>query len=569
MNRKRCGMLAVGLACVGLGWMSQVSRGQQVVAPPLPPPEVSAPKANDTPPPPPPVPSAGAPSANTKPLVYTPVDATTQSAANEASKVAPASFTQSPAAPPTIEVTDATGKQEPGVSIEWVGTPNVRLNIPATCQILVKNTSQSTVHQVTVSYPLPEGVTVKGSEPRGVNYANVLTWSIGTLQPGQTQKIDLQVVAAKRGDLTCNATESFSGSSVMKLQVREPKLAMKLSGGEKVTVGDSTTINFVLSNPGDGTADGVKVRTQLPEGLEHARGRVLEFDVGSLAPQESRTVSLVCNAKSEGVQSVPLLALAEGSLTVSEIVKIDVMAPAVDVAVTGPKLRYLDRHAVFNFKVTNPSKATASKVVLTDVLPAGFKFHAASQGGKFDPNTRTVSWTLGDLPPGQSKDVALDVIASSVGEHKQVASASAARGTKQETQLVTKVEGIASLLIELADVDDPVEVGTETCYEIRVVNTGTKMETNLQVSCTIPDQMEFINAKCASGARHTLQGRELTFEPVAKLAPKADVIYRVLVKGKATGDLRFRTRVSADGLSQPVLREESTRVYGEEIANKQ
>jgi hypothetical protein len=75
--------------------------------------------------------------------------------------------------------------------------------------------------------------------------------------------------------------------------------------------------------------------------------------------------------------------------------------------------------------------------------------------------------------------------------------------------------------------------------------------------------MEFREAKAAGGVKHQVQGREVVFEPLPKLAPRADVVFRVMVRGVAPGDLRFRARITADGLSDPVLKEESTKVYGE------
>ena len=61
-----------------------------------------------------------------------------------------------------------------------------------------------------------------------------------------------------------------------------------------------------------------------------------------------------------------------------------------------------------------------------------------------------------------------------------------------------------------------------------------------------------------------MEGKEIIFEPLPKLAPRADAIYRVNVRGIAPGDLRFRARIKADGLTVPVLKEESTKVYGDE-----
>ena len=76
-----------------------------------------------------------------------------------------------------------------------------------------------------------------------------------------------------------------------------------------------------------------------------------------------------------------------------------------------------------------------------------------------------------------------------------------------------------------------------------------------------------VGTSCATRTRAGHIGpirREVIFEPLPKLAPRADIIYRVNVRGVAPGDLRFRARIKADGLTNPVLREESTKVYGDD-----
>jgi hypothetical protein len=89
------------------------------------------------------------------------------------------------------------------------------------------------------------------------------------------------------------------------------------------------------------------------------------------------------------------------------------------------------------------------------------------------------------------------------------------------------------------------------------------METNIEVVCTLPEQLEFRAAKCSTTLRHRQEGTELIFETLPRLAPKADVVYRVQARGVAPGDIRFRTRIKADGLREPMQREDSTRIYSD------
>jgi uncharacterized repeat protein (TIGR01451 family) len=466
---------------------------------------------------------------------------------------------------PGATADNPTGRQEPAVSLEWIGPVTARLNQPATYQILAKNISAAPVHNVVLHHRIPTGVRLGATDPKAVNEGGILTWDLGTLMPSQEKRIDLQIVPEAKVQFNCQASVTFTGSSTLKVLVREPKLVLKVAVPDKIVQGDTATVSLTVSNPGDGQADHVKVKALLPEGLEHARGKIVEVDLGNLTANENRTVQLVCLTKTPGPQVVDCTAVADAGLSAQDTAKLEVVLPRLDLAVSGPRLRYLERHATYTLKVTNPGSAAASNVSILHQLPQGFKFVTASNGGRHDLTTRTVAWFIGDLTPGESREVTLEAIAINVGDHRHTVSATAARGLKAEGDILTRVEGLSALLMELCDTDDPVEVGAETSYEIRVTNTGSKTETNLELVCTVPDKMEFRGAKSSTGCKYRVEGHDVIFEPLPRLAPRADAIYRVLVRGIAAGDLRFRARIRADGLTEPVLREESTKVYGDEV----
>lgn len=514
-------------------------------APTLPPPEIEVSLQ-----PPPSSPQSSPPTLPTSPSIPEPVD----------------SFPRlDPASMPTLVAPEAPAatKQEPAVSIEWVGAATARLHQPMTSQILVRNTGPAAVHNVVVRHRLNPGVTCKRTEPAAATERDDLVWTLGTLAPGQQRRLELQVVCNQRGALNCQATVTFASSAGQQVQVREPLLVLKMRAPDKVNVGDNVNLLFAVANPGDGVTELVKVKALLPEGLESSRGRVVELDIGNLAPKESRTLQIACVAKASGSHKSVIMANADGNLSASDHAMTEIVEAKLDLVVQGPKLRYLDRHAVYQLKVTNPGTAPAQNVTLHEIVPAGFKYHAATSGGRWEESTKTVSWQLGDLPPGQSREVSVELVASAAGEHRLQAQVVSARGVKTEAAAVTRIEGSSSLVIELVDLDDPVEVGGETAYEIRVTNAGTKMETNLELRCTLPDQVEFRGAKSIAGIHHRLEGRDVVFDSLPRLAPKADIIYRITVRGTAAADVRLRTRIRADSIPEGVLREESTRFYND------
>src|SRR5262249_20761495 len=130
------------------------------------------------------------------------------------------------------------GRQEPAVSLEWVGTPVAKVGQPADYSILVRNTCNIPVQQVTVRVRIPAGLTLMGSEPKATPEGGVMMWELGTLMAKQEKTVQLKMQPDVKGDVTPQAWVTFTGSSVMRIRVREPKLAIKASVPDKILVGD-------------------------------------------------------------------------------------------------------------------------------------------------------------------------------------------------------------------------------------------------------------------------------------------------------------------------------------------
>jgi hypothetical protein len=127
---------------------------------------------------------------------------------------------------------------------------------------------------------------------------------------------------------------------------------------------------------------------------------------------------------------------------------------------------------------------------------------------------------------------------------------------------VVSVEGVAAILFQLADVADPIEVGGETTYEIRVVNQGSKAATNIELLATFPPQLK---PRSAHGpTRDSVQGQEVRFQPLGRLPPKGETTYQIRAQGLGPGDLRVQVQLLTDEMQTPVTKEESTRVYADE-----
>ena len=370
------------------------------------------------------------------------------------------------------------------------------------------------------------------------------------------------VAAAGRGRDRQRGHAAFCAGASARTTATRPQLVLEAAAPSRVMIGTDLTLKIKLSNTGTGAATGVVLTETVPPGLKHPAGNELEFEVGTLKPGEHRELELALTAAQPGPLTNLLALRADADLAVETRTACEVIAPSLKVGVTGPKRRYLERSAIYSISVTNPGTAPAHDVELTAVLPKGLKFVEANNAGQFDPANGAVYWSLEQLPPGSTGTVTVTALPVEPGELKLHVQGRAKQGLLDELDETVVVEGIAAILFELVDVHDPIEVGGETSYEIRVINQGSKSASNVRVVALFPPQMQPVGAE--GPARHVIDGQRVLFDPVGQLGPKADMTYTVKAKALAAGDLRLRVQVVTDENRTPITREESTRVYSEE-----
>ena len=105
-------------------------------------------------------PSQFAPTEPVMPARFVPPEPAAPSRSAPTEPVMPARFVPPETAPSDIPSQPA-GRQEPAVSVEWIGPPIVRLHQAVPFQLVVKNTSTFPVEQTIVRQRVPAGVTVK------------------------------------------------------------------------------------------------------------------------------------------------------------------------------------------------------------------------------------------------------------------------------------------------------------------------------------------------------------------------------------------------------------------------
>ncbi len=459
--------------------------------------------------------------------------------------------------PTTVAATETAA-----ITLEWSKQSEINVGQECECRLAVKNTGKVAAREVAVDVQFPSTTRLIAALPRPSSSVKQLTWNFAEIAAGAEETIGVRLVPSERGELQAAATVRFTSAAPVRFQVSEPMLVLSIKGPKEVMMGDPASQTIMISNPGTGIASNVRIESQIPAGLEHPRGDRLMMEVGSLNPGESRAVRLALAAVEGGHHIIQVSAKADAALINNATAEINVIAPSVKLSLEGPSLRYIGRSAKYTLTVLNDGAAPSNNVRVMHRVPDGFQFVAADNGGKFDPSSMTATWFVGRLEPQQSAKLCIDLLPISVGSQVHHAGVVTEQGTKASAELATEVDGTASLVLEIIDRNDPVEVGTETDYEVRVRNNGSKSAKNVALACELPEGVTFIRANGPADSASANEKGRVVFKNLDQLEPGKTATFRIFVKGRLEGNHRFRARLASDSIQEPLIFEEMTRFYG-------
>ena len=561
--------------------------------PPAPPSNVVPPPSNVIPPLPPSFPVPPAPAGNVggtpKPLPSLPATPLLPPTGTpKPLPPLPGAAMPTPAATTGATVTAALPSRiSQSVTVEAVCPASVVYDQNFEYQLVVRNTGNVAVKNVRVEDEIPAAARYVSSDPPGEMNGDRLVWSVGTIDANAEKRIVVRLRPTEEGELRSRATVSFVGSVDAKMKVTRPRVTVTVSCPEVCRAGENAIFQIKVSNTGTGPAEKMVLRATMTDGLYYPKAggdtkpvTTLESELDKLPAGQTKTLNLPLNAIKAGLQSCRFMVTAAGSADATAKASVNVVEPLLRIAQTGPAKCLVRAEPTYEITLTNPGTAATDKITLDTVLPDGFEYVQGSDAATFNATTRAISWKLDHLPAGGSKAVAVKVRAAAAGDvvlrstaytgADPAAAAVPAGGAlpvkpagrlleaKADTSI--KAEGVAAVRFEVAGLENPVEVGKEAVYEIRVINQGTCACTNVQLL-----------AEMATGATHAgttgtqvkVQGQTLVFEKINTLPVKDVVVYRVRVRGNSDGYKRFRVQLTCDQVRTPVVKEESTRFYKE------
>jgi uncharacterized repeat protein (TIGR01451 family) len=490
-----------------------------------------------------------------------------------------------PAAP--VEETPAAPVQEnkfdqrkSDVSYSWQGFPQ-NVSNPSDAFILIErevptevrpgqdiryivrltNQSTFTVDQIIHTEKLSASLDFIGAEPFPEERDGELVWTFDGFAPGESKTITIEGQSMRTGSLRYTGDTALGfglGSLALTANAIQPELALAINNPSQSLINEMIPVAVTFQNTGTAPIqDAILVHT-FPRGLLTSDGKSrIELGLGDFQPGEIRTVEMELMGVETGNYETLLRATAKDGISASATLATSVVKPELVITADAPKLRYVGNIIEYNIEVQNTGDGVANNTEITQVLSDGTSLASADQGGV--ASGRTVVWTVGTLNPGQTKVVSTRVVGERIMIARSTTTATAQAADTVRAVMVTDVEGIEALLVEVVDDNDPVPVGESITYDIEVTNTGSLEATGITVEAELTPEMQFVESTGATKSR--LEGNKLFFDLLPALPPSAKATWKVRVDAVGEGDLRFRVDVKSDQLERPVSEEESSNFY--------
>jgi uncharacterized repeat protein (TIGR01451 family) len=445
------------------------------------------------------------------------------------------------------------------IQVDKAMPQEVRLNTPFTYIIRVTNLTETMLTEITITETLSRDFEFKASEPSGQMQDDQLIWQIDSLGPRASKSIRISGVAIASRPLDHCTAVTHTVRNCAQVKVVEPSLELVLNAPPEALLCEPIPVEFVVTNTGTGIATNVQVVDTLPAGLQTTDGKgKVALEAGTLAAGESRRFSIKLRATKVGTYVNKAVATSAAGLKAeSEPTLTNVRQPVLAITKTGAKRQYLGRSVAYDLTVTNKGDGPAQNTVIEDIIPPGVTNIEATAGAQFAGSK--LVWELGTLEPNTSKSVRVSYTPTREGELMATATVTAYCAEPVSDSIRTAITGIAAARVEVIDLEDPVEVGMNTTYEIEVVNEGSAADSNIRISAVLDDKLQYVSSTGATPG--STMGKTVNFAPLRTLEPKGKAKWRIVVKGAVAGDVRLKVTMRTDQLALPVEETEATHIY--------
>jgi uncharacterized repeat protein (TIGR01451 family) len=232
------------------------------------------------------------------------------------------------------------------------------------------------------------------------------------------------------------------------------------------------------------------------------------------------------------------------------------LSPELTLTKTGPATAEIGQAVEHTITLQNQGRKEATQVVVIDHLPPEVSIDAAPEGARLAG--REIHWTLGTVPPGAVRTLRVQAKAAKPGARIiNRASAHCHEGSGATASAALRIAAPQTLKLEVYDMVDPVPLGEETEYLVRVSNKGTTPVSGLQLQLNCPAELKPI--ALLGGPKDIRLGAAVLI-PAFDLAPGAAKSFRLKAQALKAGDVKISVKLITPEPDQMLTEEETTSI---------
>ncbi len=455
-------------------------------------------------------------------------------------------------------------RPSPVLVVETFGPRRIAIHQEAAYEFIVRNTGEVAAQNVTLSIAVPSWVEVLKAEtsagttsPSAGASGGQLQWRLGRLEAKGREKLTLRVAARQSRSFDLTPTwECTPAAPPQLIEVLEPRLAVMLHGPREVEFGKAELYKLEVQNTGTGDADNVRISLWTPG--QSASQPAASHTFGKLAAGQKKSIDVELTARQEGKIVLGIEARGDGNLRAESTEEIVVRRAALKLEIEAPRLQYVGTEATCRVRLLNPGTAPVPKPVLVVALPAGMRFVSSPQAHQATDSK--ITWQLDEVPAGGQTVVTFVVAITAAGAGRIEAQCTAQGGLAASAATVIQGEATASLTLTVEEPAGPVAVGSDANYVISIHNRGTAPAEQVDVVMYFSHGIEPV---AAEGARHRIGPGQVVFDVLPQIPPGQSVALKVRARAETAGNPIFRVEVRSQAAGAHLVREGTTRFYGE------
>ena len=460
-----------------------------------------------------------------------------------------------------------------GLVVERMMPEQVYADSQTQYTLRVKNEGDLVFHNVVVHealsnnfQPQQQGQEMDAEEGDGQQQQMTeLMHRVGILGPGESRDITVYGTATGEGQVEACTWVTYNAADCVTFDIVKPELAMdhRFVNAEGQVVDrayacDDVYLMYSVTNTGSGETPAITINETLPQGLKLTEGSgPIKVDAGTLgAGEKFESEKMLLDLEQSDVRNVRARAVANANNLgeVADGSSLRVMRPELELTVQAPSEEYLGRDVNVSFTVENTSDDPAIEVAVLMDVPESAENLSISDG-RIERNVD--GFLIGELAAGEKRSFTATF---RVNEPGNITAEAIATGycvaDPARKPLNIALVGIPALQLEVVDSTDPVRIGENTVYTIKVLNEGTAEDLNVKISGTLPEGFSFVSSEGEPKA--TADGRNLTFDPIASLAPGEEAEMMVTAKADSANRGKFELKIQSDKLGQTLTEDEST-----------